>query len=119
MIENDYPIPSYMADIFDKPDGWVEIPQAVPPHERQRSQVYAVDCKMVCRHLSTMRPTQPDTVSDRIRQGTDPGLHHDYESGIVVYDELVKPPKSVIDYHKVLLSLSSSRHTLTNDYLDG
>ena len=22
-IENDYPIPSYMADVFDKPDGWV------------------------------------------------------------------------------------------------
>ena len=25
MIGNDFPIPSYMADIFGKPNGWVEI----------------------------------------------------------------------------------------------
>ena len=24
MIENGYPIPSYLADVFEKPSGWVE-----------------------------------------------------------------------------------------------
>jgi hypothetical protein len=82
MIDNDYPIPSYMPDVFDKPDSWVETPQAVSEsilllsHERQRSRLYAVDCEMARHHFSTTRPTQPDTVSDRRRQGTDPGLHH-------------------------------------------
>jgi RNA exonuclease 1 len=38
MIETDYPIPSYVADVFDNPDGWVETPQPVSellPHERR------------------------------------------------------------------------------------
>ncbi|KAG8214189.1 hypothetical protein J3R82DRAFT_10978 [Butyriboletus roseoflavus] len=89
MIENDYPIPSYMADIFDKPDGWVETPQSVSesilllPHERQRSRVYAIDCEM-CLSEDGKELTRVCIV--------------DYESGIVVYDKLVKPPKPVIDY---------------------
>ena len=51
MIENDYPIPSYMADVFEKPDGWVEPPQPVSdsilvlPDDKQRSRVYAIDCE--------------------------------------------------------------------------
>jgi RNA exonuclease 1 len=51
MIENDYPIPSYMADIFQKSPGWVETPQA--PQEsllsspQQKAKVYAIDCEMV------------------------------------------------------------------------
>jgi RNA exonuclease 1 len=28
MIENDYPVPSYLADVFKKPDRWIETPQA-------------------------------------------------------------------------------------------
>jgi RNA exonuclease 1 len=53
MIENDYPIPSYMADIFEKPPGWVETPEAhqesiiLPPSEKQKTTVYAIDCEMV------------------------------------------------------------------------
>ena len=53
MIENDYPIPSYMADIFEKPPGWVETPEPeresilVVSAEKQRSNVYAIDCEMV------------------------------------------------------------------------
>lgn len=52
MIENDYPIPSYMADIFQKPEGWVETPET--PKEsllsvsQQKAKVYAIDCEMVC-----------------------------------------------------------------------
>ncbi|KAF8444970.1 hypothetical protein L210DRAFT_3394720 [Boletus edulis BED1] len=89
MIENDYPIPSYMADVFEKPDGWVETPQPVPEsilllsHEKQRSRVYAIDCEM-CLTEDGKELTRVSII--------------DYESDIVVYDTLVKPPKPIIDY---------------------
>lgn len=55
MIENEYPIPSYLADVFEKPDGgvgWVETPEEVKPSLLQTQQVpkrriYAIDCEMV------------------------------------------------------------------------
>lgn len=83
MIENDYPIPSYMADVFEKPDGWVETPQRpnesllTSPHEKTpQRQIYAIDCEMVI--LST-EPTfsvaYSKTVYDRGRQGAHPSLH--------------------------------------------
>ena len=62
MIENDYPIPSYMADVFEKPDGWVETPQPVSdsilvlPDDKQRSRVYAIDCEMVHSRLASTQP---------------------------------------------------------------
>ncbi|KAG9316876.1 ribonuclease H-like domain-containing protein [Chiua virens] len=89
MVENDYPIPSYMADVFEKPQGWVETPQAITesvlllPHEKQRSRIYAVDCEM-CLTEDGKELTRVCVI--------------DYESGIVVYDKFVKPPKPVIDY---------------------
>ena len=55
MIENDYPIPSYMADVFEKPAGWVETPEA--PKEsllsttKQKLKIYAIDCEMVSQLL--------------------------------------------------------------------
>ncbi|KAH7889012.1 hypothetical protein F5I97DRAFT_2006350 [Phlebopus sp. FC_14] len=89
MIENDYPIPSYMADVFEKPLGWVETPQSVTesvlllPPEKQRARVYAIDCEM-CMTDDGKELTRVCMI--------------DYESGIVVYDKLVKPPKPVTDY---------------------
>jgi RNA exonuclease 1 len=56
MIENEYPIPSYVADIFEKPDGWVETPEPVEPslldlpgkqNDLPKQKVYAIDCEMV------------------------------------------------------------------------
>lgn len=48
MIENDYPVPSYMADVFDKPPGWVEIPEPkATEYKWSRPKVYAIDCEMV------------------------------------------------------------------------
>jgi RNA exonuclease 1 len=53
MIENDYPIPSYMADVFEKGPGWIETPQAseesilLLPTEKRQSKIYAIDCEMV------------------------------------------------------------------------
>lgn len=48
MIENDYPIPSYMADVFEKPPGWVEVPEVKPTeYKGGPPKVYAIDCEMV------------------------------------------------------------------------
>jgi hypothetical protein len=49
MIENDYPIPSYMADVFEKPPDWVETPEpnAATGSKAGHPKVYAIDCEMV------------------------------------------------------------------------
>ena len=56
MIENEYPIPSYIADVFEKPDGWVETPEPIksslldPPtkdKDQLTQKIYAIDCEMV------------------------------------------------------------------------
>ncbi len=47
MIENDYPIPSYMAEIFQKPFGWVETPKPAENESKWNQKVYAIDCEMV------------------------------------------------------------------------
>jgi RNA exonuclease 1 len=53
MIENDYPIPSYMADVFQKPAGWIETPEDPQDlqsllSDKRQTKVYAIDCEMVC-----------------------------------------------------------------------
>ncbi|OJA19892.1 hypothetical protein AZE42_12716 [Rhizopogon vesiculosus] len=89
MIENDYPIPSYMADVFEKGPGWIETPQAseesllLLPLEKQQSKIYAIDCEMCL--------TEDGKELTRV-------CMIEHETGIVVYDKLVKPPKPVIDY---------------------
>ena len=47
MLENDYPIPSYVADVFQKPDGWVETPQVVDEVPPTKRRILAIDCEMV------------------------------------------------------------------------
>jgi hypothetical protein len=49
IVENDYPVPSYLADVFSKPDGRIETPEAnsdvnVKPLDQS---VYAIDCELV------------------------------------------------------------------------
>lgn len=46
MVENDYPVPSYLADVFQKSEGWIELPQVAADEEGSHT-VYAVDCEMV------------------------------------------------------------------------
>ena len=33
MVENDYPVPSYLADVFRKPEGWIETSRAAADEE--------------------------------------------------------------------------------------
>jgi RNA exonuclease 1 len=46
MVENDYPVPSYLADVFKAPDGWIETPEPTDTKSEPES-VYAIDCEMV------------------------------------------------------------------------
>ncbi|KAF9010833.1 ribonuclease H [Cyathus striatus] len=99
MIENDYPIPSYMADVFEKPPGWVETPEPVADSllpsptspkkangtspSKPRQQIYAIDCEM-CQTEDGKELTRVSVI--------------DYYTNIVIYDTLVKPTKPITDY---------------------
>ena len=46
MVENDYPIPSYIADVFEKSAGWVETPKPVDDAGKY-PRILSMDCEMV------------------------------------------------------------------------
>lgn len=83
MIENEYPIPSYMADVFEKGPGWIETPQVseesllLLPADKLDSKIYAIDCEMVrgCTAGCRVADSNQTLVLDRRWQGTYPGLH--------------------------------------------
>ncbi|KAI0697772.1 hypothetical protein BC835DRAFT_1269867 [Cytidiella melzeri] len=81
MIENDYPIPSYIADTFEKPEGWIETPE--PSGDIADARILAIDCEMC----------QTDDGKQLARV-----CIIDYTSGIVIFDKLVKPTKPITDY---------------------
>ncbi|KAF7315936.1 Ribonuclease H [Mycena indigotica] len=87
MVENEYPIPSYMAEVFQKPDdSWIETPQETPLallDVKPQRKVYCVDCEMCM--------TEDGKELTRV-------CLLEYYSGVVVYDQLVKPSKPVLDY---------------------
>ncbi|KDR67520.1 hypothetical protein GALMADRAFT_258141 [Galerina marginata CBS 339.88] len=83
MIENDYPIPSYMADVFEKSEGWLETPQPAENESKWKQKIYAIDCEM-CMTEDGKELTRVCII--------------DYTSGIVIYDQLVKPAKPIVDY---------------------
>ncbi|KAI0032017.1 hypothetical protein K488DRAFT_50840 [Vararia minispora EC-137] len=83
MINNDYPVPSYMADVFQKPPGWVETPRQPDADISTIPQVYAIDCEMCI--------TEDGKELTRV-------CMIDYNTGRVVYDQLVKPAKPITDY---------------------
>ncbi|KAJ7782527.1 ribonuclease H [Mycena maculata] len=88
MVENEYPIPSYMADVFQKPDGWIETPEEPKPSlldgpVKAKRTVYSIDCEM-CLTEDGKELTRVCLI--------------DFYSGAVVYDQLVKPSKPILDY---------------------
>lgn len=48
MTENDYLVPSYLLNVYSKPDGWVEIPETDPDADAEfgNQPVYVIDCEM-------------------------------------------------------------------------
>ncbi|KAJ7803799.1 ribonuclease H [Mycena olivaceomarginata] len=89
MLENEYPIPSYMADVFQRPEGWIETPEERKPSllddpaKAPKRVVYCIDCEM-CLTEDGKELTRVCLI--------------DFDSGIVVYDQLVKPSKPILDY---------------------
>ncbi|KAJ6456397.1 ribonuclease H [Mycena sanguinolenta] len=89
MLENEYPVPSYMADVFQKPDGWIETPEESKPSLLEdpanvpKRPVYCIDCEMCL--------TEDGKELTRV-------CLMDFHSGNVVYDQLVKPSKPILDY---------------------
>ena len=97
MIENDYPIPSYMADIFQAPEDWIEIPLI---EEGGFPDIYGIDCEMVSFDIKPAR-----SLVDEISQClTEDGKSLarvcliNYISGKVIYDQLIQPEKPITDY---------------------
>ena|SRR6266478_5746410 len=115
MIENDYPIPSYMADVFQYSPEWKETPEPhnplmPPPSVKAQNQektmipaqkIYAIDCEMVnpC-HFHFFWLVFDSYYQCLTEDGKE--LTHvcivDYNTGQVVYDRLVRPAKPVVDY---------------------
>ncbi|KAG6896567.1 hypothetical protein C0992_007419 [Termitomyces sp. T32_za158] len=102
MIENEYPIPSYMADVFEKPDDrWLETPEPVKTglldgipekgKEPLKAKIYAIDCEMYQLKLALQCMTEDGKELTRVSI-------IDYYTEKVVYDQLVKPAKPIIDY---------------------
>lgn len=83
MSENEYPIPSYMSDVFTKPEGWVETPEPSQSTVASDTPIYAIDCEM-CQ-------TEEGKELARV-------CILNYPAGVVVYDQLVKPGKPIVDY---------------------
>jgi RNA exonuclease 1 len=116
MIENDYPIPSYMADVFQYSPEWKETSEPHSPLTKAPNQestiparkIYALDCEM-CSTEDGKELTRVCIV--------------DY-AGEVVYDQLVRPAKPVVDYltrygkTTLYMSLSLSL-TINAHYTDG
>jgi RNA exonuclease len=50
MCNNEYPVPSYVSDVSQLGDGWVETPQVeeMDDSSEKRLNVLALDCEMVC-----------------------------------------------------------------------
>ncbi|KAI9508061.1 hypothetical protein F5148DRAFT_1284472 [Russula earlei] len=87
MVENDYPVPSYLADVFKMPDGWIETPQATTDAEPAAQSVYAIDCEMArafCLTTDGKALTRVCVI--------------DFATSKVLYDQLVKPPSPITDY---------------------
>ncbi|KAG9102215.1 hypothetical protein FS749_011644 [Ceratobasidium sp. UAMH 11750] len=104
MLDNGYPIPSYLGEGLEldpdslgstngwpapapvaqtRENGWAETPAGSPISEGQIPKIIAIDCEMC--------ETEDGKVLARV-------CAVDYSTEEVVYDQLVQPDKPVIDY---------------------
>ena len=104
MVENDYPVPSYLAEVFSKPDGWVETPKADPDAVAMPGahSVYAIDCEMVRALSCVLRIVYLQRQCLQCLTEDGKALTRvciiDFVTNKVVKDQLVKPPSPITDY---------------------
>jgi RNA exonuclease 1 len=81
-------------------DEWVETPEATAPPAGGLNGLYpvmAIDCEMVSREICVQRRAQVQVVT-QIGQELARVSVIDFQSGVNVYDKLVKPAHPVLDY---------------------
>ena len=102
MVENDYPVPSYLSDVFSKPDGWIETPEADADSKPGYQSVYAIDCEMAralhcIRDIVLTKPKRYQCITADGKALTRVCVI-DYATDKVAYDQFVKPPSPITDY---------------------
>ncbi|KIJ42385.1 hypothetical protein M422DRAFT_31336 [Sphaerobolus stellatus SS14] len=83
MANNEYPVPTYMGDLSQLPERWVESPYVDGTEDDSQPKVYSLDCEM-CLTEDGKELTRVCVI--------------DVETEKVVMDEHVKPIKPVTDY---------------------
>jgi RNA exonuclease 1 len=97
MIEHEYPVPSYMADVFQAPEDWIEIPLI---EEGGFPDIYGIDCEMVGFDATFAQCLAEDIFQCLTEGGKELArvCLINYISGKVIYDQLVKPETPITDY---------------------
>jgi len=74
MIENEYPMPSWVSGTFDVPEDWLQVPV---PKDGAEAQVLALDCEMTCKKvlLQFCPLTRLQSIT-KIRKRVDKSLYH-------------------------------------------
>jgi len=78
LLENEYPVPTWMLDSPQVGDDWLQIPEFTG-NPNDECRVLALDCEMVSTILNThylLFTPSPLTVYYNCRKGTYPSLHH-------------------------------------------
>lgn len=101
MVENEYPLPSYMSEPpTESEPGWRETPKNdVEDEAESNTQIYSVDCEMVILNtiLRFYAHSCPQCLTEEGKELTRVCVIN-YWTGKVEFDHLVKPPRPVLDY---------------------
>ena len=93
---------------------WIETPKAEGPPPEGVYPVLAIDCEMVRRRLGLKAADHFHQVVSEDGQELARVSVVDFQSGVNVFDELVKPPKPVIDYLTRFVRASKTSRLLTS-----
>lgn len=72
MIENEYPTPGWVSDVFDIPEGWLQVPA---PDDGAQDRVLALDCEMVRKKFCRCRVTDETAVHHGKREGANESVY--------------------------------------------
>ncbi|KAG8836333.1 hypothetical protein FRC17_005619 [Serendipita sp. 399] len=81
LIENEYPVPSWISDVIQLDESWLQIPMCA--EDTHECQTLALDCEMCI--TSAGKELAHICVVD-------------YKTGAKLYDQLVQPSAPIVDY---------------------